>query len=53
MVPGSVTLAYLTAGLIGGVWSLATMVGIWTDSGAGVLRQRNAAGACAAGRENM
>lgn len=44
VVPGSVTLAYLTANLIGGVWSLTSMLGVWTDSGAGVLRQRNAAG---------
>ena len=44
VVPGSVTLAYLTANLIGGVWSLTSMLGVWTDNGAGVLRQRNAAG---------
>lgn len=44
VVPNSVTLAYLTANLIGGVWSLTSMLGVWTDSGAGVLRQRTAAG---------
>ncbi len=44
VVPNSVTLAYLTANLIGGVWSLTSMLGVWADNGAGVLRQRNAAG---------
>ncbi len=44
VVPNSVTLAYLTANLIGGVWSLTSMLGVWTDNGTGALRQRNAAG---------
>lgn len=44
VVPGSVTLAYLTASMIGGVWSLTSMLGVWVDNGSGVLRQRTAAG---------
>lgn len=44
VVPGSVTLAYLTGSMVGGVFSLTSMLGVWCDDGAGVLRQRNAAG---------